>query len=87
MKPLVFIYVDFESILVPEDNWKQSPDESYTSKYQKHVVCSYNYKLVCVYDKFSQSFKSYLGETNVYNFINSMLKQSKYFSDVLKKHL
>ena len=50
-------YVDFESILVPEDNRKQNLNESYTSKYQKHVACSYGYKLVC--DKFSKPFKSY----------------------------
>ena len=36
------IYVDFESILVPEDNRKQNLDESYN--YQKHVACSYGYK-------------------------------------------
>ena len=41
------IYEDFESILLPEDNWKQNPEESYTNKYQKHIVCSYEYKLVC----------------------------------------
>ena len=34
------IYADFESILVPEDNGKQNPNESYTNKYQKHVACS-----------------------------------------------
>ena len=34
------IYADFESILVPENNGKQNPGESYTSKYQKHVACS-----------------------------------------------
>ena len=28
------IYVDFESILVPENNGKQNPGESYTNKYQ-----------------------------------------------------
>ena len=27
------IYADFESILVPEDNGKQSPKESYANKY------------------------------------------------------
>ena len=50
-------YADFESILVPEDNRKQNLNESYTSKYQKHVACSYGYKLVC--DKFGKPFKSY----------------------------
>ena len=34
------IYVDFESILVPEDNRKQKPNQSYTNKYQKHAACS-----------------------------------------------
>ena len=48
------IYADFESILVPEDNGKQNPNDSYTNKYQKHVACSYGYKLVCVDDKFSK---------------------------------
>ena len=44
----------FESILVPEDNGKQNPDESYTRKYQKHIACSYGYKLLCVNDNFSK---------------------------------
>ena len=65
------IYADFESISVRETNGKQNPDESFTNKYQKHVACSYGYKLVCVDDKFSKTFKSYLGEDVVYNFINS----------------
>ena len=34
-KSLFMIYADFESILVPEENRKQNPDESYTNKYQK----------------------------------------------------
>ena len=45
---LFMIYADFESILVPEDNGKQNPNESYTNKYQKHVACSYGYKLVWI---------------------------------------
>ena len=47
------IYADFESILMPEDNGKRKPDEFYPSKYQKHVSCSYVYKLVCGDDTFS----------------------------------
>ena len=34
----LMIYSDFESILVPGDNKSQNPDESYTNKYQKHVI-------------------------------------------------
>ena len=36
------INMDFQSILVLEDNGKQNP---YTDKYQKHVACSYGYEL------------------------------------------
>ena len=31
------IYADFEGILVPEDNGKQNPDNSYTNKHQNYV--------------------------------------------------
>ena len=36
------------SFEVLEDNGKQNPSESYTNKYEKHVTCSYGYKLVCI---------------------------------------
>ena len=62
IKSPFIIYADLESILVLEDNEKQNPEESYTKKYQKHIACSYSYKIVCVDDKFSQSFKTYLGK-------------------------
>ena len=86
IKSIFMIYADFESILVPEDNGKQNPNESCTNKYQKHVACSYGYKLICVNDKFSQPFKSYLGEDAVYPFNSSMIKESKYCSDVMRRH-
>ena len=83
--PFIF-YADSESILVPEENGKENPNESYTNKYQKHVACSYGYELVYVDDKFSNPFKSYLGEDAVYNFISSIIEKNKYCSDVMKKH-
>ena len=86
IKSPFMIYADFESILVPEDNEKQNPNAPYTNKYQKHIVCSHGYKLVCVDNKFSKPFKSYLGEDGVYHFISSMIEESKYCSDVMKKH-
>ena len=79
------INADFESILVPEDKGKQDPEESSKNKYQKHVICSYSYKLICV-DKFSKSFKSYLARDAAYNFNSGMIEESKYCSDVMKKH-
>ena len=49
------IYLDFESILAPEDNGKQNLNESYTSKYQKHVVVVMviiQYVLMIIYQAF-----------------------------------
>ena len=79
-------YADFESTLVPEDGGKQSPEKSYTNKYQNHVACSYIYKLVCIDDNFSKPLKSYLGKVVVYSFINSMIEESKFCTKIMKKH-
>ena len=67
-------------ILVPEDNGRQNPEESYTNKYQKHIACSYGYKLLWVYDKFNKPFRTYSGKDAVYNFINNIIEESKYCS-------
>ena len=77
IKSPFMIYADFYSVLVPEDNGKQKLNKSYTSKYQKHIACSYGYKLVCADDKFSKPFKSYLGKDAVYSFISSMIEENK----------
>ena len=65
IKSSFMIYGNLESILVAEDNGKQNPNESYSPKYQKHVACGHGYKLVCVDDKLSKPFKTYLGEDAV----------------------
>ena len=44
------------------NNGQKIPNESYTNKQKKHVGFSYCYKLICVDDKFSEVFTSYLGE-------------------------
>ena len=51
-----------------------------------YIACSYGYILVCVDDQFSKTFKTYLGKDAVYNFISSMIKESKYCSEVMEKH-
>ena len=38
IKSLFMIYAELESILVPEDNEKQNPKESYTNKYQNVLL-------------------------------------------------
>ena len=72
---------------MPEDNGKQNPEESYTKKYQKNIVCRYGCKLAYVDDKFNKPFKTYLGKDAVYSFINSIIKKRKCCSEVIKKHL
>ena len=86
IKSSIMIFAYFQSNLVPEDNGKKNPNESFTNRYQNHFACSYGYKLVCVDDKFSKPFKSYLGRNTVYNSISSMIEESKYCSDVMEKH-
>ena len=63
----------------------KNPKESYSSKYQKHIACSYGCKLVPVDDEFSKPFKTHLGEDVVHNFISSMMEESKPCSEVMKK--
>ena len=46
-------------------------------KISKHLVLTYDDKLVYDDDKFSKPFISCLGEDAVYNFINSMIEESK----------
>ena len=59
--------------------------KSHSNKYQIHVARSYDYKLVSVGDNFSKLFKSYIAEDVVYNFINSMIEESKCYTDITKK--
>ena len=72
---------------MPEDQVKQNPDESFTSKYQKVFlpVIDKNY-YVCVNDKFSEPFQTDLGEDAMYDFINNRIEENKFCSDVMKKH-
>ena len=72
---------------MPEDNRKQNPEESCTNKYQKHIAYSYGYNLVCVDDKFSNPFKTYLGKDAVYKFINNMIEESKYCGEAIRNIL
>ena len=43
IKSPFMIYADFESILGPEDNGKQNPEETCKNKYQNHAALSYGY--------------------------------------------
>ena len=66
--------------------WIPKLDESYTKKYQNHFASSYGYELACADNKFRKSFKSHLGKGPVYNFVNTMIKESNCSSIVKKNH-
>ena len=69
------IDASFKSILVPENNGKQNPDEYYTYKHQNHIGCGFSYKLVCVVDHFNKPFNSCLAHDSVHKFITYMVKK------------
>ena len=52
------------------------------------LIFSYGYKLACVDDKFSSKpFKLYLRKDAVCNVISSIIRESKYCSNLMKNHL
>ena len=59
--------------------------ESKLQMNQKYVACSYGYKLVFVDDKFNKPFKTCLEKDAVYNFVNSMIEESKYCNELMQR--
>ena len=59
------VYADFEYIL---KKFKNS-EGYYTQKYRENKSCSFSYKLVCVYNKFSKTIVVYSGENVAYRLI------------------
>ena len=81
-KALFIIYWDFECLLIPStDNIDFGPD---TKKYQNHVVCIYGYKLICVDGQYSKSYETYFGEDAIDKFLNDMIKETKYCSEMIE---
>ena len=75
-------YANFESILMPENNEKQYPNNSYTKNIKNMLlaVMAINYYVSMI------SFNSYLGEDAVYKFVNSIVEGSKYCEDLMKQY-
>ena len=55
-------------------------------KCQNHVPCSFDYKVVCVDNKFSKKFVLYRGKNVVYRFIEAILKEYNYCKEMIKKY-
>ena len=55
-------------------------------KYQDHIPCSFVYKIVCIYDKFSKPLVLYIGKNTVNKFIEAILEEYDHCKKVIKKH-
>ena len=87
------IYADLESLLekltVAEMQTSESgmsAEQDKTEKLQKHVACSYGYKVVCCYDEsMSKPFKMYRGLNSVNKFFTDIFEEEKEILDKLKQ--
>ena len=76
------IYSNFECNL--QDN--EVYEGSCTKKYHDHVPCSYDFKVVCIDNRFSKPIVVYRGKNTAYEFIKAILKEYKYCKKIMKKH-
>ena len=68
------IYADFECNLKGVKIY----EGSYSKKYQKHIPCSFAYKVVCINDRFSKRIVVFRGKNAAYEFITAILEEYKY---------
>ena len=74
------IYADFECNLKNVECY----EGSYIKKYHEHVPCSYAYKVVCIYDRFSKPIVVYRGKKAAYEFTKAILNKCKYGKKIMK---
>ena len=79
------IYAGFESVLKGYGGSDRNNNTSYTEKYQKHIPCSFAYKIVCVDYKFSKAVVLYRGKNANIRFIETIFKGYDYRKNNHKK--
>ena len=81
------IYADLEALLHKLTvSQKKEMEQDQTEKLQKHVACSYGYKVVCCYDdKLSKPFKMYRGVDSVNKFFSDIFEEEKEILEKLKE--
>ena len=60
--------------------------DSTQTKYQNHISCSFDYKLVCIDDRFSKPILVFRDENAAYKFIKAILKEYEHCKKLMKKH-
>ena len=76
------IYADIECNL----KRAECNEGSYTKKYQDHIPCSYDYKVVCIDDRYTKPIIVYRGENAAYEFIKAILKEYKYIKKIMNQY-
>ena len=81
------IYADLEALLHKLTvSQKQEMEQDQTEKLQKHVACSYGYKVVCCYDKkLCKPFKMYRGVDSVNKFFSDIFEEEEEILEKLKE--
>ena len=74
------ICVDFECNFKNVECYKGTS----TKKYHEHVPCSYDFKVVCIDNKYSKPIVVYRGEDAAYKFIKAILEERKYCKKIIK---
>ena len=59
---------------------------SNANRYREHIVCSYNYKLKCVNDRYSKPYKAYFGEDPIDKFLNDLIEKANLVLNLLKQN-
>ena len=80
------INADFESLLHKLTvTQKLEVNQEQTEKLQKHVACSYGYRVVCCYnDSLSKPYKMYRGIDSVHKFFTDIFEEEKEILEKLK---
>ena len=47
------------------------------TKYQDHIPCSFDYKVVFIHDRFSKPIVAFRGENAAYKFIKATLEENE----------
>ena len=81
------IYVVFESVLEGVKRNDTGVKASHTKKNQKHILWSFSYKVVSIYDRFSKQVVLYRGKNAVNKFITAIPNEYMYCKLMMKNSL
>ena len=82
------IYADTESLVKSLQTCEQSPQSSYTKKYQKHDPISFSYYIKCFDDNvFKPRLRSYTGEDAMQKFVEWLEEDIKIIANIPAKKM